>query len=101
MAMGAMPNPIQQKVNESHITLVLETAKQTGQNDFELKKQQQKNDFWQAISDRAFELILLFVFVGVIVFSILQKSANNPDPHSYWCWRIVYRATCWNRVWKG
>jgi hypothetical protein len=48
----------------------LATAHAAVDNDFKYKERQQKNDFFQAISDRIFELILLGVFVGVIVFSI-------------------------------
>lgn len=63
-------NPIHQKVNESHITLVLQAAKEAAANEFRLKKDQQNIDWKQSISDRVFELVVLAAFVGMIVFVI-------------------------------
>ncbi len=67
MAVGMPPNPIQQKVNESHITQALEIAAKS-----------QRNDFCTGLVDRAIQLVIVFCAIGLGIF-IIETFKTQPN----------------------
>ena len=64
--MGMPPNPIQQKINETHITKALDLAGTS-----------QSHEFYLGIADRVLHLIALIIVVGVAIF-IIVTFKNQP-----------------------
>jgi len=69
--METMSNPIHQKMNESHITQVLELAKQHDTNEFSLRKDQQQIDADAYRSDQNKRLVLVCILVALILFILI------------------------------
>ena len=75
--MGFGGNPLHHKMNETHITKVLDLAIQHDTNEFELKKKQQDIDANSGRMDRNFKLGVFAIFVLLLVF-ILWVYRNQP-----------------------
>ena len=75
--MGMMRNPLHQKMNEAHITKMLDLSVQHDGNEFILGQNQQKNENIQNHFDRVFHLICFLVFVALVVF-ILWVFKDQP-----------------------
>ncbi|WP_353179537.1 hypothetical protein [Salinisphaera sp. T5B8] len=78
MGQGPMPNPIHQKMNESHVTQVLDLAANHDEREYNLHKQREGNKQSDATSNRRYGFAALLV--GVVLFAyILFLFKNQPD----------------------
>jgi len=67
---GSMANPLQQKMNEGHITQALNLAVQHDQNEFKLKEKQMGIEAAHGLQDRVFHGCLFLVFVVLLVITL-------------------------------
>ena len=78
MGTGPMPNPLHQKMNEGHITQVLELAAKHDERQYNLHKNSQSNRAGENIADRRYTFATFFIlFLLIIVVLILFK--DNPE----------------------
>jgi len=75
---GPMGNPIHNKMNEDHITQVLELAKQHDEREFILHKEGQTNDHVQTISNRRYIFASFIIIVGLIL-AVMIIFKDKPD----------------------
>ena len=75
---GPIGNPIHNKMNEEHITQVLELAKLHDEREFELHKTGQGNNDRQATSSRRYSFASFIVIVSIILV-ILVLFKDKPD----------------------
>lgn len=71
-------NPLHQKMTPEHITQVLGLAEKHDEREFELSKQQQKNELSQGNWDRAIHcvyVIILFVLIIVVIHVFKDQPA--------------------------
>lgn len=75
---GSMGNPLHNKMNEEHITQVLELAKLHDEREFELHKGVQGNNDRQATSTRRYSFAS-FIAIIFILLVILILFKDKPD----------------------
>lgn len=64
---GSIGNPIHNKMNEEHITQVLDLAKQHDEREFILHKEGQNNEHKQTISNRRYIFASFVIIIGLIL----------------------------------
>lgn len=74
---GMIGHPLHQKMNEAHITKMLDLAVQHDTNEYDLKKGQQTIDAGQEKSNRWFHLAYFVLFISLVVF-IIVMFRNQP-----------------------
>lgn len=81
--MGTMSgHPLHRKMNEGHITKVLDLASQHDTNEFTLRSQQQANIREQCKNELIAHLIILTIFIGLLALmdfcmnAVLEKDVR-------------------------
>lgn len=75
--MGMMGHPLHQKMNEQHITRMLDLAVQHDTNEFSLKQGQQSIDSTHQNWERICHLVYFVLFLALVVF-IIAMFATQP-----------------------
>ncbi len=78
MAMGTVGHPLINKLNEAHVTKVLDLIVQHDVNQFELAKQSNANESRDNQSKRWFVFITFVILVALTVF-VLIYFKDKPD----------------------
>lgn len=76
-SMGPLGHPLHQKMNEKHITKMLDLAVQHDTNEFELRKKQQDIDSSHESETRRLHVVYFGVFIALVVV-ILCMFRNQP-----------------------
>jgi len=65
---GRIPNPLLEKINEEHITKILELSRSEDEKSFEFAKQ-----------GRLFNLIFVIIFVALFIFLVTYLAKDNSE----------------------
>lgn len=78
MQFGAMGNPLHSKMNEEHVTQVIDLAAKHDERSYELTNTQQKNDYEENKSLRRYYFggLLVFIILIVIVLFLFKDVPN-------------------------
>ena len=78
MGSGPMPNPLHQKMNEGHITQVLDLAANHDERQYDLHKSSQANRANDNIADRRYTFAAFFILFLLIVV-VLALFKDDPE----------------------
>ena len=78
MGMGPMPNPLHQKMNEGHITQVLELAANHDERQYNLSNKAQTDESSESTSVRRYSFAAFFSLLALIII-ILFLFSDKPD----------------------
>ncbi|MDE0154147.1 MAG: hypothetical protein OXS28_00840 [Gammaproteobacteria bacterium] len=78
MGTGPMPNPLHQKMNEGHITQVLELVADHDERQYNLHKNSQANRANGNIAERRYTFAT-FIILIILVIVILVLFKDNPE----------------------
>ena len=78
MGSGPMPNPLHQKMNEGHITQVLELAANHDKRQYNLHTNSQSNRAKENTAERRYTFAT-FVILIILIIVVLILFKNNPE----------------------
>ena len=78
MGTGSMPNPLHKKMNEGHITQVLQLAANHDEREYNLHKNSQSNNAKENIANRRYTFAA-FVILFILIVVILILFKNSPE----------------------
>ncbi len=72
LALGMQGNPVLDKVNETHITLSLQTAQEQANNAHDFKKRKLAAEQWQFFTDAGFQILIFVGGVALVIFVVVE-----------------------------
>lgn len=78
MGVGPMPNPLHQKMNEGHMTQVLELAAKHDEREYNLHRNSQSNRANENTAERRYTFATFTILI-ILVIVILALFKNNPE----------------------